>query len=318
MAGDVVALWRLTRPPGSLFVSLVPLIGYGLAHWDRALNAVNAWAIVPLVVSWWLLNAGTLWLNAALDKDEGEVLFGQATPVPAVASSCGFAALFGCVAVAACISWSVGLCAFACAVLAVFYSHPTHQWKGHRILGPVVNVLGYGFFSPLAGWLVVDVPLTLRGIATLGILMWWTLGWYFAAQAFQGEEDAARGYRTLVVECGPQVAVRAGWACLAVAVGGFVFLSIIGWYPRIILGALPAFFGGHLVFAAWAREPDGGSAAWAMRVVRWTMAAGLVMLFLAYSEYVSASFQGGPVAGLATAHGHPSDRPPLPPSRHVD
>ena len=57
------------------------------------LHFVSALALVLL--AWVALHAGTLWLNAALDRDEGEVLWGRAVPVPANAALGGYAALVG-------------------------------------------------------------------------------------------------------------------------------------------------------------------------------------------------------------------------------
>src|SRR5690606_1412062 len=93
------ALWTLSRPRGALWVGALPLLGLVWAHWDRALPLRAAgWGLAAVVVAWLLLNAGTLWLNAALDRDEGEVLFGRPAPVPPGIEGFGYAALAGCVA----------------------------------------------------------------------------------------------------------------------------------------------------------------------------------------------------------------------------
>ena len=68
------ALWRLTRPGGTPWVLLLPFMGYGFGHWDFALPNQAPAAMVTLLCAWWFLHAGTMWLNAALDQDEGEVL----------------------------------------------------------------------------------------------------------------------------------------------------------------------------------------------------------------------------------------------------
>ena len=60
----------------------VPLIGYGFAHWDGAFRARAVSDVLMLCVAWALLHAGTLWLNAVLDGDDGEVLWGGSGTAP--------------------------------------------------------------------------------------------------------------------------------------------------------------------------------------------------------------------------------------------
>ena len=156
------SLVALARPKGTLLLLAVPLTGYGFAHWDYGLEARRPLALAAVLVSWVLLSAGSLWLNAALDGDEGAALFAEKVARPKHLVPFGYAALALAVALAlAADPWSGAACA-ASAVLAVLYSHPRTMWKGHPVLGPFVNGAGYGVLSWTAGFAVAGVAMSLR------------------------------------------------------------------------------------------------------------------------------------------------------------
>ena len=303
----------LARPRLLPYVALLPLVGYGWAHWDRALTPVDGPGILVVMLAWALLHAGTLWLNAAVDRDEGEVLLGESIPVPPGIEAWGYLALAACVALAAAVDPISGVAALICAVLAVLYSHPRTLWKGHPVLGPFTNLAGYGLLSPLAGWAVVDVPPDARTAAVWGLGGLGILGVYFAAQAFQQEEDTARGYRTLVATHGPRGAVLAGRWCIGVGFLAAVALAVLGWFPRICLLAAPLGVWVDAWFVRWAREPDGGGEVWARGMANRLFVAGLAVLVLVLGVYVDQARRDVPVAGLGTAAGLPPDRPLLGP-----
>jgi 4-hydroxybenzoate polyprenyltransferase len=299
------SLWLLARPRLLPFVLLLPVLGFGWAHWDRALDLRGAPALVAVLAAWTLLQAGTLWLNAALDRDQGEVLLGNAVPVPPGVVPCAYGGLMLGVGLAFLAARLAAVAAVLCGLLAVLYSHPRTVWKGRPVLGPLVNGVGYGLLSPLAGWAVVGVRTDARSVVVwlLGALA--VLGCYFAAQAFQGEEDRARGYQTLVVTHGPRAAVLAGRLCIDIAMLGGAVLAVAGWLPRVLLAAVPLGWWIDRWLRRWAARPDGGDERWA-RGLAWRMlVAALVCIALAYIDYALASLAREPAAGLGTARGHP-------------
>jgi len=299
-------LWRLVRPRGAIWVVLLPLLGFGFAHWDYGLPLRSGGAMGGVLLAWAALHAGTMWLNAALDRDEGEVLFGSGGGVPERIGLFGYTALGTCVALAATLGPVPVVCAALAAVLAVLYSHPSTAWKGHPVGGPLVNAVGYGVLSPAIGWSLVDVPVTPRAVALLALVVAWTLGAYFAAQAFQAVEDGRRGYRTLVVTHGPAACLRAARVLLDVAFLGFVGLTLLGWFPRICLVVVP--LGGWLDrwMVQWSGVPDGGSESWARGLAIRLVLVMLGLVGTAYLAYGVDVLRGGPAAGLGTARGHPS------------
>src|SRR5687768_15497330 len=138
----------------------MPLIGFGWACWSFAIDpppgAVSS--LLFVLAAWAALETGTLWLNAALDRDTGEVLFGKAVAVPPGITSFALAALAAAVALGFAAGPVPGGAALVCAILSLLYSWPPTAWKGHPLGGPFVNLVGYGLASPLAGWAAVGVP----------------------------------------------------------------------------------------------------------------------------------------------------------------
>jgi hypothetical protein len=136
---------------------------------------------------------------------------------------------------------------------------------------------------------------------------------YFAAQAFQADEDRDRGYRTLVATHGPTVVLRTARACITAAIAGGLLLAAMGWLPRACLLCLPGWWLLDRWLVAWTEAPAGGSASWAKGFTQRLLWVGLVGLLGAFLDYAWDSHEGRPVAGLGTAAGHPTDRPRLPP-----
>jgi 4-hydroxybenzoate polyprenyltransferase len=304
---DLLTLARLRLLP---FVLVMVLFGYGWAHWDRALDMRGNEALFGVLLAWAALHVGTMWLNASLDRDSGEVLFGKTATVPNSLPLFGYLAL----ALSVVLGWSalgwVGLC---CALLAVMYSHPLIAMKGHWMGGPVINLVGYGLLSPYAGWVVVRVPLNPRTVVVFVCVSVVVLGCYFAAQVFQEEEDRERGYETFVVLFGPQGAVRAARVCVNAGVLGGLVLASVGFLPRSCLLVIPLFWKLDRFFANWERQPCREGEQQAQRLSWQLLRLAVVCVVVSGGEYVLQSYQEVPVAGLGTASGHPPDRPLLSP-----
>ena len=299
------ALWVLARPRLLPFVLLLPVVGFGWGHWDRALTLRGEAGLPWVVLAWLLLQAGTMWLNAALDRDSGETLWGRAIAVPAATTPCAYVALALAVASAFAGNFLSGCACAACALLAILYSHPATVWKGHPILGPVVNGLGYGLLSTLAGWALVEVSPNPRTVVVWICGALGLLGCYFAVQAFQGDEDRARGYRTLVATHGPGAVLLAARVCIGLGELGGLVLAVIGWLPRLTLvGLIPAIWIDRWL-ASWSKQPNGGDERWARGLAMRLLAAAVLGIALAYVDYFIDIALDGPVAGLATQRGHP-------------
>lgn len=294
----------LARPAMVPWLWLLVCLGFGFGHWDHAAPLQGAAAVERLGVvlfAWTLLHVGAMWRNAARDRDTGPVMFGRAVPVPRGLGVAGDAALLG-AGLAGLLGPPVAAVSVAvCALLGVAYSHPGAAWKGHPVLGPAVNVVGYGLLSPLAGWSAAGLPATPRLLSLLLGSSLALAGLTFAAQVFQGAEDAARGDRTLVVTHGPAVCVEAARWLFLLALGVLLVQAAIGWLPRLLLLVAVPGLGMARHLASWAREPLLDGPGQARRTFQWMVGIGVLLVGLALVDFALGTHTGQPVSGLGTA-----------------
>jgi 4-hydroxybenzoate polyprenyltransferase len=192
---------------------------FSATQWRAALLGLVFWVV--------LLNGGTLALNSAFDRDEGDIAYLRAPP-PAPRHL----ALFGLVLMAAGIVLAelflpaaYRLVFIACVLLSVLYSAPPFRLKAVAGLDWLINLIGFGALTPLAGWLAVGVPVTrwgwflILGFAPLFAAL------YPLTQLYQMDEDRARGDRTLALLLGPRTSLA---VATAAAVLAFVFFALAG------------------------------------------------------------------------------------------
>jgi len=291
----------LARPLGAALITSLPLVGFGFALWERG-STVSLWVVwrelALLASSWLCLHAGAMWLNADLDRDSGPVLFGRPIEVPRAVVPAGYAALAASVAIASLLGTVTFACSLACALLAVLYSHPKIALKGSAIGGPLVNALGYGALSPIAGFTAGSGIVSWRSLLTLALGILFLLGTYFAAQVFQGDEDRRRGYRTLVVTHGPARTLAIAHACLRVAALGAIGAAIAGVYPRLLLSTLPAWIAVERHLARWRATPSADRAA---GLVGRLALCVLATVIAAYADHFWLILSERPGGGCATA-----------------
>ncbi|MGE0791701.1 MAG: UbiA family prenyltransferase [Sandaracinaceae bacterium] len=301
---EVRALVSLARPRGLLLIALIPCAGFGFALWDRGSTVAFGHVALPLLtlwLAWGLGHAGSLWLNAMLDRDEGGVLFGPSVRVPKIAGPLGYLAL----ALSLAVAWPLGAiplaCTLICAVLAVLYSHPRVALKGRPLGGPLVNGVGYGTLSPLAGFAAADGIFSWRAYIIIALIAVFILGVYFAAQAFQADEDRDRGYRTLVVTHGPRVTLTLARVCVGAAALIAISAAAAGAFPRLVLLTIPAWLWSDRYLARWRELPDGGDAKVAAQWVGRVCVAGLSALLAVYVDQLHKLWIGAPPGGCGTA-----------------
>lgn len=297
-------LWGLLRPAGLPWVAASPAVGYGLAHWGTALPPQHAWGLAACALAWAFLHAGTMWWNAALDRDEGPVLYGEALPVPPGLTRLGTLALMASVALASLAGTGAALCAAACALMALGYSHPRVAWKARAWAGPAINAVGYGVLSPLAGYAAVDVAFDLRTALLLLVSALSVLGAYFVAQAFQADEDRARGYRTLVATGGAAAALRAAHAAFRGSHLLALALAFGGWLPRPCLIAFPAVMALDLSLRRSLLDPETFDEPAARQMLLGALLVGLLFVIGACGAWIYEVAHGLPLAGLGTVAGH--------------
>ncbi len=259
MQSTASRLLILARPRGAALITCLPLVGFGYALWEVGSTVhpkVVAGSLALLASVWVFGHAGSMWLNAALDQDEGPVLLGRPVRVPPAAGRAGYLALAGSVALALPLGTVPLVATLICAVLAALYSHPRLALKGSPVGGPLVNGLGYGTLSPVAGWAAAGGVPTWRALVSLVFGVTFIFGAYFAAQAFQGEDDRRRGYRTLVVTHGAAWTLAVAHACLRLSVLGLLVMAALGAYPRALLVGAPLWLWADRHLSAWRRTPS--------------------------------------------------------------
>ena len=216
----------------------------------RAVQVATDVGIVLWVVS---LNGGTLALNSAFDRDEGDIAYLRRPPTPP-RSLAGFSlALMGAGQVAA-LRLPVGFAlAYAgCFLLSILYSVPPFRLKAVAGADWVINMWGFGTITPYAGWAATGVPVdTARGLVLLAFCPLFA-ALYPLTQLYQLEEDIRRGDRTLASVLGIQRSLDASIGAAIIAFLLFIAAAVRAGWRLHSADDLARWGGVLLIAAAWA------------------------------------------------------------------
>ena len=217
------------------------------------------WALVLWVV---FLNGGTLAVNSVYDKDEGDIGYLRSPPAPP-AHLLGFslALLAAGQALSFLLPGAFRLVYFVCAMMSLAYSVPPLRFKAVAGVDWVINMWGFGTFTPFAGWAATGRPLDLvHGLVLFGFCPLFA-GFYPLTQIYQFDEDRRRGDRTLALILGMRrslivsiAATLLAFACFAAA-AYLRFASPWGW-----LAIAVALFGWLCVLVPWYRHHESWTA----------------------------------------------------------
>ncbi len=215
--------WRgalaLTRPRQWPILTAQLLVGVLLAQPDRAGLAalLQGGALAVLGAAWvaWvvLLNGGTLAYNSAWDRDTGPVAYLRRPPQPppGLAHAAFAAMLAGALLGGLAVGPRFGAVTAACVMLSVLYSHPDPRLKARPGLDLLVNMVGYGAATTLAGLVAGRVATGVEPgphgawlVGGFGLLFG---SFYPLTQIYQTAADRARGDRTLVTALGVRPAL---------------------------------------------------------------------------------------------------------------
>jgi 4-hydroxybenzoate polyprenyltransferase len=228
-------------------------VGWLLATGLRAPTA-RAWLGMAVWVV--LLNGGTLALNSAFDRDEGDIAFLRHPPPPPRFLAPFAAVLMG---LGLALTWSLPptyrRLYVLCALMSVAYSVRPVRLKAVAGMDWLINMLGFGTLTPMAAWAISGRPVHGPMAAVL-----WSFTPLFAAlypltQLYQLDDDRARGDRTLAVRLGPRNSLTVAVFAAGIAFG---MLSMAAW--RI------GWRGGDL--ARWATLAV-AAAAWGVVLLPW-------------------------------------------------
>ena len=149
------------------------------------------------------LNGGTLALNSAFDRDEGDVAYLRNPPPPPrrlATFSLGLMAAGQLLALSLPRPYQV---AYAlCFLLSLAYSVPPVRLKAVAGADWLINMVGFGTLTPYAGWVTTGRTPDAVGGAVLLAFCPLFAALYPLTQLYQLEEDARRGDRTLALRLG--------------------------------------------------------------------------------------------------------------------
>jgi 4-hydroxybenzoate polyprenyltransferase len=218
-----------TRPVEWPIVAAHTAVGYLLAVGVE--NAVGSDRLAPAilgVVLWVVcLNGGTLALNSAYDRDEGDIAYLRRPPSPPAGL-----AVFGIGLMVLGLAGSFVLpleyrVVYAlCLGLSILYSAPPFRLKAVPGADWIINMWGFGTLTPYAGWAATGLPLgTVGRLILLGFCPLFA-ALYPLTQLYQLEEDARRGDRTFALWLGMRRSLVVALGAAALAFGFFTLASL--------------------------------------------------------------------------------------------
>lgn len=182
------------------------------------------WGTLAFVIG---LNGGTLALNSAFDRDEGDVAYLRRPPPPPRGLALfGLGLMLGGLAVAATLPGPFFTAYALCAFLSVIYSVPPVRMKAVAGADWVINMAGFGFLTPYAGWALTRVDVAGPGRIVLISFAFLFGALYPLTQLYQLEEDTRRGDRTLACVLGLDRSLLAALITAGVAFAGFGMAGI--------------------------------------------------------------------------------------------
>jgi 4-hydroxybenzoate polyprenyltransferase len=189
-----------TRPIEWPILAAHTAIGYFLAVGLRGVIAGERLSPASLGIALWVvcLNGGTLALNSAYDRDEGDIAYlRQPPPAPPHLAAFGAGLMLVGAASAFLLPRGYTFAYLACLVLSVLYSVPPLRLKAVPGLDWLINMVGFGTLTPYAGWAATGLPVGPAGRLVLLAFCPLFAALYPLTQIYQIEEDTRRGDRTL-------------------------------------------------------------------------------------------------------------------------
>jgi 4-hydroxybenzoate polyprenyltransferase len=201
------------------------LLAVGLAG---ARSGVRLGPAALALILWVIcLNGGTLALNSAFDRDEGDIAYLRRPPRPP-AGLAAFSLALMTVGLILALRLPRGfVTAYAlCFVLSVLYSMPPFRLKAVAGADWLINMWGFGTITPYAGWSATGFPLDeARGLVLLAFCPLFA-SLYPLTQLYQLQEDSRRGDRTLAVVLGLK---RSLDLAIGAATLAFLIFAAAGW-----------------------------------------------------------------------------------------
>jgi 4-hydroxybenzoate polyprenyltransferase len=230
LPGDIYSYILHMRPAEWPIMAGHTLLGYVLAVGVAgALHGEQIGAALLALVIWVVfLNGGTLAINSVFDKDEGDIGYLNSPPaLPRYLLHFSLALLSGGQALAFLLPVGFRIAYAICFLLSVLYSVPPFRFKAVAGVDWVINMWGFGTFTPYAAWAATGRPLDLgHGLVLLAFCPLFA-GLYPLTQLYQFDEDRRRGDRTLALILGMRASLWVATLCTLLAFALFAWAMLV-------------------------------------------------------------------------------------------
>jgi 4-hydroxybenzoate polyprenyltransferase len=198
------------------------------------------------------LNGGTLAVNSAFDRDEGDVAYlRDPPPPPAHLFGFGLALMAAGQALALFLPAGFALAYAACFALSILYSVPPFRLKAVAGADWLINMVGFGTLTPFAGWAATGLPVDpARALVLLAFCPLFA-ALYPLTQLYQMEEDHRRGDRTLALRLGVRGSLETALVCTALSLALLVAGGVRAGWRMHAAGDLARWAGIVVAGAAW-------------------------------------------------------------------
>ena len=217
-----------TRPAEWPIMAAHTALGYVLAVGFSGLATGESLGAALLGLALWVvfLNGGTLAINSAFDKDEGDIGYlRQPPPVPRHLFGFGMTLLVAGGAASLLLPPAFTAAYGVCFVMSVLYSVPPFRFKAVAGVDWLINMIGFGALTPYAGWVVTGRPADRPILLVFAAFAPLFAALYPLTQIYQFEEDRRRGDRTLALMLGERASLLLAVAATIVA---FVMFALAG------------------------------------------------------------------------------------------
>ncbi len=230
LPGDLYSYILHMRPAEWPIMAGHTLLGYVLAVGVRGAGSGEQLpaALLALVIWVVFLNGGTLAINSVFDKDEGDIGYLNSPPaLPRYLLHFSLVLLLGGQALAFLLPLGFRVAYAICFILSILYSVPPFRFKAVAGVDWVINMWGFGTFTPYAAWAATGRPLdTGHGLVLLAFCPLFA-GLYPLTQLYQFDEDRRRGDRTLALILGMRASLWVATLCTLLAFVLFAWAMVL-------------------------------------------------------------------------------------------
>ncbi len=253
--GPGLAYLLHTRPAEWPIMAAHTALGYTLAVGLDAVGRGERLGSAALGLVAWVvgLNGGTLAINSAFDRDEGDVAYLRDPPPPPTnLFAFGLALMTAGFALALVLPTPFAVVYAICFGLSILYSVPPFRLKAVAGADWLINMWGFGTLTPFAGWAATGLPVDpARRLVLLAFCPLFA-ALYPLTQLYQMEEDRRRGDRTLALRLGLGRSLVTSTLCAGLAVTLFVAGGVRAGWRLHSADDLARWSGMVLVGGAWA------------------------------------------------------------------